>query len=367
MEKTMVVLVVCIFCLMAVESNAEFRITPDGIPSSDDASSVHLSGSFSTGYYVPFNPVGAVVSGKNTYEGSDFSFGGYFAAAGTDGTGVYGSASNTGSCGNYGGYFTAAGSTGTGIYGRGSGSEGTGVYGLAANSGNAANYGGSFTAMGGSGIGVQGYAWNPGRVANYGGHFVANGTMGTGVYGKGNAYSFYADGTGIDYGPFTGAHEVKFSADMPEDILPGLIVSSTGITEVRKDQDGNVSLSSTLPTVTLSKRERDKNVFGVIVSGMPLHKDHWYESKEGERFGVVNALGEGRVWVTDRNGNIEAGDYITTSEIPGHGQMQDDDFLHNYTLGKAIETVDWKQISVTVEHDGETYKRYLIAIVYTSG
>jgi len=367
MEKRMVLFVSCIFCLMAVESNAEFRITPDGIPSSDDASSIHLSGSFSTGYYVPFNPAGAVVSGKNTHDGSNYSFGGYFASAGTDGTGVYGSASNTGSCGNYGGYFSAAGSTGTGVYGSGSGIEGTGVYGLASNSGGDVNYGGSFTAMGGNGIGVQGYAWNPGRVTNYGGRFVANGTMGTGVYGKGNAYSFYADGTGVDYGPFTGAHEVKFAAEMPEDILPGLIVSTTGRTEVRKDQNGNVSLSSTLPTVALSESERDKKVFGVIVSGMPLHKDHWYESKAGERFGVVNALGEGRVWVTDRNGNIKAGDYITTSEILGHGMLQDDDLLHSYTLGKAIETVNWDQVTETVEHDGKMYKRYLIAIVYKSG
>lgn len=118
MENRMVVFVACIFCLMAVESNAEFRITPGGIPSSDDASSVHLSGSFSTGYYVPFNPAGAVVSGNNTHNGSNFSFGGYFASAGTDGTGVYGLAANSGDAANYGGHFVANGTMGTGVYGK---------------------------------------------------------------------------------------------------------------------------------------------------------------------------------------------------------------------------------------------------------
>jgi hypothetical protein len=154
---------------------------------------------------------------------------------------------------------------------------------------------------------------------------------------------------------------------MSEENMSGLIVSTTGKTELRKNESGKVSLSSTLPTVTLSTKANDKAVFGVVVRDAPLPKDHWYESQKGETFGVVNALGEGRVWVTNRNGNIENGDYITTSEIPGYGQMQDDDFLHSYTLGKAIESVDWEQVSEIVEHDGETYKRYLIAIVYTSG
>ena len=146
-----------------------------------------------------------------------------------------------------------------------------------------------------------------------------------------------------------------------------MIVSTTGKTEARKDKYGVISISSILPTVMLSIKPNDKAVNGVIVSGGPLPEDHWFESQGTENFGVVNALGEGRVWVTNRNGNIENGDYITTSEIPGHGQMQDDDFLHSYTLGKAIESVDWEQVTETVESGGEKYKRYLIAIVYTSG
>ncbi len=99
----------------------------------------------------------------------------------------------------------------------------------------------------------------------------------------------------------------------------------------------------------------------------PFSEDHWYKVTEGERFGIVNALGEGRVWVTNINGNIEAGDYITTSAIAGYGQKQDDDLLHSYSLGKAIESVDWSQVTDTIEYDGQTYKAYAIAVVYTSG
>ena len=67
----------------------------------------------------------------------------------------------------------------------------------------------------------------------------------------------------------------------------------------RKDEKGVISLSSTLPTVTISTKASDKAVFGVIVSDGPLPQDHWYKAEDGERFGVINALGEGRVWVTD--------------------------------------------------------------------
>jgi hypothetical protein len=33
--------------------------------------------------------------------------------------------------------------------------------------------------------------------------------------------------------------------------------------------------------------------------------------------------------------NIEHGDYITSSDFLGYGEKQDDDLLHNYTVGKA--------------------------------
>ena len=98
-----------------------------------------------------------------------------------------------------------------------------------------------------------------------------------------------------------------------------------------------------------------------------MQEDHWYIANDGERFGIVNALGEGRVWVTDINGEIQAGDYITTSSVSGYGQMQDDDVLHSYTLSKAIEMVDWDKVTETVGFDGHQHKTYLIAVVYTSG
>jgi hypothetical protein len=221
-----------------------------------------------------------------------------------------------------------------GLYGYGS----NGVYGKHTTSG-------SYGMLGNSNSGVLGYG-------------------SIGVYGYGDTWDFYA--VHDKYGPFTGAHEVKLANGFMADIKPGLIVSVTGETQVRTEE-GEISCSSTLPSVQLANTPNDIKVAGALVSESPLPEDHWYQAAEGERFGIVNALGDGRVWVTNINGDIEAGNYITTSAIAGYGQKQDDDLLHAYTLGKATETVDWSHVTDTVEFNGQIYKAYLIAVFYTSG
>ena len=268
---------------------------------------------------------------------------------------VYGKATSTNSIGVMG---VAANTNSTGVWGEGAL---YGVYGLHKSTGN-------FGQIGDKDCGVYG-EHSSGNSGSLGTHNLGVSGVGNfiGVKGYGGTYDFYAGGPGTNYAGFTGAHEIRLSDNFPEHISPGMIVSVTGDTIVRKGKDGTVSLSSTLPTVVLSNSAKDKKVFGVLVSESPLPEDHWYKAIEGERFGIVNALGEGRVWVSNRNGNIQAGDYITTSHIPGYGQMQDDDLLHSYTLGKSIENINWNSVEETIEHNGEMFKVYLMAVVYTSG
>ena len=45
-------------------------------------------------------------------------------------------------------------------------------------------------------------------------------------------------------------------------------------------------------------------------------------------------MGEGAIWVINKNGPLESGDYITTCDISGYGVKQDDDILHNYSVAK---------------------------------
>lgn len=222
---------------------------------------------------------------------------------------------------------------------------------------------------GGSGCGVGAVSFSDGG-RGLTGRALANAGTSYGVYGATDdpsGFDFFAAGTG-SYMPFTGAHEVRLAGD-PDAIRPGMVVSVTGRAEVRRGPDGTIGLSSTLPTVELARHPHDPAVLGVFVGEMKLPADHWAADRSG-RFGIVNALGEGRVWVTDANGPVAAGDYLTTSAIPGYAQRQGDDVLRSSTLGKATEAVDWSAaegVTGTVEHDGRTYRARLIAVVYTSG
>ena len=81
----------------------------------------------------------------------------------------------------------------------------------------------------------------------------------------------------------------------------------------------------------------------------------------------VNSIGEGAVWITNVSGNIENGDYITSSPIAGYGQLQDDDLLHSYTVAKCTENIDWNSVTDTIEHEGQTYKKYLAGCTYHCG
>jgi hypothetical protein len=152
------------------------------------------------------------------------------------------------------------------------------------------------------------------------------------------------------YGSFTGFHryftnDENFNKDDIQkfkDKYVGRIVISSGkiATDTSKSNDKTewnikydkegITIEDALPVVQLSIKKKDKRVLGVF--GM-LNRNN---SRE-ERL-IVNSLGEGAIWVCSSNGNIENGDYITSSDYLGYGEKQDDDLLHNYTVAKS--TID---------------------------
>ena len=95
------------------------------------------------------------------------------------------------------------------------------------------------------------------------------------------------------------------------------------------DKDG-ITIEDAIPVVQLSRIRKDKRVFGVL--GDPKR------STNNKNRLIVNSIGEGGICVSNTNGNIENGDYLQTSDLLGYGEKQDDDLLHNYTIGKA--TID---------------------------
>ena len=168
------------------------------------------------------------------------------------------------------------------------------------------------------------------------------------VNGSGQVGAIHSE---VVYGTFTGCHYTPVPSGS---IRRGMVLKSTGKTFF-KEGIGNAWVVTEVTTV-----EKDKAVTGVYI-GLAVPAE---ESVIGEELAAYNALGEGSILVTDAGGNIETGDYICSSNNLGHGMKQDDDLLHNYTIAKANEPIDFS----TVEVDPELgFKSFLLACTYHCG
>tara|TARA_Y100001938_G_scaffold8286_1_gene10150 strand:+ start:526 stop:2625 length:2100 start_codon:yes stop_codon:yes gene_type:complete len=155
----------------------------------------------------------------------------------------------------------------------------------------------------------------------------------------------------VNYSPFTGQHNTLVPSGS---IRQGMILKSTGEVFYR------TTVSNAWVVTETTTVEKDKAVTGVY-AGLAISAE---ESVVGEELAAYNAVGEGSILVTDAGGNIETGDYICSSNNLGHGMKQDDDLLHNYTVAKANEPIDFS----TVEVDPELgFKSFLLACTYHCG
>jgi hypothetical protein len=122
-----------------------------------------------------------------------------------------------------------------------------------------------------------------------------------------------------------------------------------------------INVSEALPLVSLSNVALDKTCYGVISNteyGEKKNREYEMgtfvsvsEKPEGDNRAIVNSVGEGAIWVSNTNGSLESGDYITTSNVAGYGQKQDDDILHNYTVAKITMDCDFNPATQPVSTD----------------
>ena len=163
---------------------------------------------------------------------------------------------------------------------------------------------------------------------------------------------------------FTGQHRT-FIKDVPfsqAGDLEGLIVSADQNNYI-KMSDGvetgsnAITINESLPVVSLSTKVNDKKCFGVISASedpekrTEIHGN--FESSLVKELGdtrvYINSVGEGAIWVTDINGPLESGDYITTSNVAGYGQKQNSEFLANYTVAKITMDCDFEPVTQPVQ------------------
>jgi hypothetical protein len=204
----------------------------------------------------------------------------------------------------------------------------------------------------------------------------------SGVVGTAAGYDFYADGGGINYGPFTGAHDALVDRGHAYRINVGDIV-------VDAEKVASRNISNTLFRVVPSEFANQpaalgvvacecKEIEGLIPSALVAgHREILTKQANGsyrptyEKTAVpefaqiqkdyvkiaVNALGEGQINVCNEGGDIAAGDLIVCSSRRGKGMKQADGIVRNYTVAKARE-------SCTFANPGEVK---MIACIYLCG
>ena len=159
---------------------------------------------------------------------------------------------------------------------------------------------------------------------------------------------------------FTGQHRA-FIKDIPfSQINPyiGLIVVANqnkyiSMQNIPQTGINAITINDSLPVCSLCKKEKDKSCYGIISSAedeneretdlgngvvIPIQKE------VGDIRIFINSVGEGAIWVSNINGKLESGDYITSSSIPGYTMSQDDDLLHNYTVAKITMDCDFNPL-----------------------
>ena len=171
---------------------------------------------------------------------------------------------------------------------------------------------------------------------------------------------------------FTGQHRSLLNRNIDNSSI-GLIVSSTG-KYVNLDNTLNTNINESLPVCIITSNDNDKKVFGVLSDKEDSESIRSYSSgnwgsvyikqNTNEQRMFINSVGEGGLWVCNKAGAIENGDYITSSTIPGYGMKQTDDLLHNYTVAKITCDCDFsitkivkqklKVILTTVSEEVET-------------
>ena len=163
-------------------------------------------------------------------------------------------------------------------------------------------------------------------------------------------------GVVVNQNTFTGQHRNIVKGVNPTNIESyiGLIVSADNNENIKVNGGVErgldaITINETIPYVSVTTKAYDKRVFGVVSgSEDPESRQDTYGrvtsvfiKEEGDDRIFINSLGEGAMWISNQNGPLISGDYVTSSHIPGYGMKQDSEFLANYTVAKITMDCDF--------------------------
>ena len=168
---------------------------------------------------------------------------------------------------------------------------------------------------------------------------------------------------------FTGGHPYLLSKRTNANPL-GMLVTEGDI-------ESKTNLSSVLGYASCSTSPRDTSCVGTVSdierlatsdeshSLYGLTQSREVEVKNKFNIAIVNAVGDGLMWVCSESGDIAKGNWLCSSSTVGHAMRQTDEetgmyekYFTDYTVAKARESVTWAD---------EPSDKKLIAVYYKGG
>lgn len=175
----------------------------------------------------------------------------------------------------------------------------------------------------------------------------------SGLVGVANGYDFYADGSGTNYGPFTGNHD--FLLPLDQTLTQGDLV--VDVTCIARNGWSNAIFQvakSTLPNQAGARGIFIGELRPLSTVKPPVFIDYWQEI-DGESipvmtaqyeaikndywFGSMSSLGEGQINVCGEGGNLAIDTLIVSSSTAGVAMAQSDDIIRGKTVAKSREAV----------------------------
>ncbi|MCX6581392.1 MAG: hypothetical protein NT166_14560 [Candidatus Aminicenantes bacterium] len=152
----------------------------------------------------------------------------------------------------------------------------------------------------------------------------------------------------LSYLPFTGSHLGWSNETLELNIL----VSMTGENKLSLE---DLPTSEPLYGVVAAKIKNDRKVLGTVFS-----------SEKGQI--LVAAVGNHFIWVADTGKDIEAGDALISSGVPGHAQKDPEEDKYSYVIGRAAQDVKWAEIKDYIEANvngtKQKIKHTLISVLF---
>jgi hypothetical protein len=160
----------------------------------------------------------------------------------------------------------------------------------------------------------------------------------------------------VSYNAFTGSHFARTD----EVIERGMLVSLTG-QNGRLEDNANSEL---LYGITRSQRANDPAIMGAYLARQNAAAANLSESVNPH---LVEAVGNGEMWVVDTGRNLAAGEYLVSSAVAGHAMTDPGTFETSYIIARLAAPIDWQTVTDTVRGtDGQMHKRVLASVFFES-